>query len=646
MPRIRISLPAMLACVVLAAVLPIAGVLGWETYEGLQAERGRTEDELVRSAAGLAQTVDRELGSSVDALHVLSESELFQQGRIAAMGRLLHGRPRRDWDSVFVLDPQGNVVLDTAPRAAPAAAFAELHRQAVGKRAPVVSRVGDAGMAIAVPVMQQNQLRYVLGVRLANTLWARLTAVPDLPAGAQARLYDGEGRLISQSGSAAPAGARLPPDALRAMLRWPSGVQRSTEADGSDVYAAWDRVRLAGWHSRVYVAAAPVDAAHRQSLLHALSTSGAALLAGLLLSGLAAFLVARRVRRSEAALRSRDEALAQSDWRGEFLAMLTHELRNPLGAISAAADVLESTHPTSATAADARSIVSRQARQLSQMMHALLDSTRAIAGTISLSRQPVDLSALVRQVEETLALTGESREHPMTLQLAGDVWVNADPARLEQVVSQLLIHVAKCTPPGEPIEVRTALDGAGTILQVRGKHMRGRPAGTPGIEWTLARALVQLHGGELVARVDGDMNDVIARFAAIAAPQVEGDRALPPSRRRKVLLLQKDSAARHALRAELELEGHTVTVAANEADALSRMVELAPDAALVDFETTGRAAYDFARNARAAGYAGRMVALAADRSEPAVRAARAAGFDDLVARPADRQALRESIESR
>jgi hypothetical protein len=176
----------------------------------------------------------------------------------------------------------------------------------------VVSGLGDAGIAIAMPVMSQGQVRYVLGVRLANSLWPRLAAAATLPAGAHARLYDREGRLISQSAGVAPAGARLQGDALNAMLRHPSGVERSTEADGGDVYAAWDRVQLSAWHARVFMPAAPIDAAHRQLIVHTLSTAGAALLAGLLLSVIAAWALYRRVREAMAPIAAPSEAEGES----------------------------------------------------------------------------------------------------------------------------------------------------------------------------------------------------------------------------------------------------------------------------------------------------------------------------------------------
>lgn len=320
-PRFRISLHALLACLVLAALLPMAAVVSWQVREDMRAEQRHTEDELARAAASFAQSVDREIASSAGALQVLSQSELFQQGRIAAMGRLLHGRPRRDWDSIFLLDAQGGVVLDTAARAAPAAVFRDVHQAAMGKLEPVVTALGDSGFALALPVMQQGQARYVLGARLSNALWARLAGYAELPDGGKARLYDRDGRLISQSGNAAPAGTRAQAEAFAAMVRKPSGVQRSSEAGAGEVYAAWARVAPAGWHARVFVPAAPVDAAQRQIAWKALSTSGVALLVGLVLAAAVADRVVRRVRSAGA-----------PPHREDLVAMLTRTLPDPRAA--------------------------------------------------------------------------------------------------------------------------------------------------------------------------------------------------------------------------------------------------------------------------------------------------------------------------
>src|SRR5687768_618988 len=92
------SLRTYLVAVMLLATLPIAAIMSLQIFMEVRSEQVRIEDELARSAAALMQTVERELGSSLDALTVLSQSELFQNGRVSALGRLLHGRPRRDWD--------------------------------------------------------------------------------------------------------------------------------------------------------------------------------------------------------------------------------------------------------------------------------------------------------------------------------------------------------------------------------------------------------------------------------------------------------------------------------------------------------------------------------------------------------------------
>src|SRR3569832_1650291 len=151
-----------LAAMVFAALAPVTAWLAWQVGEQVHAQRAQVAGELQRAASGFAQSVDRELASSVDALTVLSQSELFQQGRIAAMGRLLHGRPRRDWDSIFLLDPQGAVVLDTAQHPPPADSMRDVHSAALRKLAPVVSGAGKVtGITLAKPDMQRGQARCV-----------------------------------------------------------------------------------------------------------------------------------------------------------------------------------------------------------------------------------------------------------------------------------------------------------------------------------------------------------------------------------------------------------------------------------------------------------------------------------------------------
>ena len=254
-PRRKIA--ALLAATVVAAVAPLAGWTAWQVWDQVRTRQEQQAGELRRDATEFALSVNRELVSSVDALRVLSQSEIFQEGRVARWGRLLLGRPRRDWDSIFLMDPQGGVVLDTAPHPQPPGALHDLHAQALHKLGPVVSGVGKSpGIEIAMPVMQAGRVRYVLGVRLSDSVWPRLASSAIVPQGGQARLLDAQGNLIGQSSQAAAAA----------------------------VYSASDTVPLSGWRVSIAVPAGPVDEAQRELVVHALATSGAALLAGLILA--------------------------------------------------------------------------------------------------------------------------------------------------------------------------------------------------------------------------------------------------------------------------------------------------------------------------------------------------------------------------
>lgn len=315
--------------VLLIAILPVALVLGWQVWAGVRADRDRTQDELGQAAASLAQAAGGELASSIEALTVLARSEIFQQGRISAMGRLLRGRPRRDWDSVFLLDANGTEVLDTATHGSsiPPEAMRTLYAQALMQQQPVVSGVTAApGIAIATIIQQAGHVRYVLGVRTSDAVWTRLAANATLPPGAEARLYDAHGQAFGGG-----------------------------EGDHEDSYDAWAPVPAANWRARVSLPAAPVDAARRRAIVAALSTSGASLAIGFVLAAIAARRIARGI---EAQARAKDE---QAD-------RLMEELREDARAIGAAAEALASADPASDAAAEARGVIDRHARRLASSL--------------------------------------------------------------------------------------------------------------------------------------------------------------------------------------------------------------------------------------------------------------------------------------
>ncbi len=974
------SLRAYLIAIMLLAIAPIAVIMSMQVFNDVHSEQSQLEDELARSAGALSQAVERELQSSFDGLSVLARSELFQQGRIAGMGRLLQGRPRRDWDSVFLLERDGSLLLDTANPHVPAdpgAALRQLHQRVLAQRRPVVmdlapaSRPGERFITVALPIIRDGAVRYVLGARMGEPVWQRLAASASKPDGANAALFDSRDQLIGYSmADVAPAGTALPSDAAASMRQRASGVDRSSDVDGREVYAAWHSVPLADWRVRVALPAAPIDAAHRQAMLAVLTTSGGSLLLGLLLAALVARRVARPLQRlalrgpaalaghvpvrevtllrdallqtraedsaahgqlrvraeefealfhnspvglafahdvacrvvthnpamdallgppgsqkagsvrvlhqgqllppgqqplqhaatlgeavrgmeleidvdgrasafvlanavplhdaqgrprgaistmvditqrkraeqqlvaadrqlrenqrmmdlaqeaghvgflhyqfttdrltwtpgqcrlfgiadlpddavladwfqrvapenrerlerefrtacalrremesfdycvalpdqslrwlssrilfqydgegraaqligvtvdlteqmrtereraalTERAVAARQEAEAASRAKDEFLTMLSHELRNPLGAISAAVDVLESAPPDSPNASEARTIMGRQTRNLAHMMNDLLDVGRVIAGKILLAHHPVNLATVVRQVEQTLSLTGEASDHPLRLDLQDDAWIEGDAVRLEQVITNLLTNAIRYTAAGRPIHVRVGIDDDSAVLQVQdagtgippallphvfdlfvqGERALDRSVGGLGIGLTLVRRLVELHGGTVGVHSSGEGSCFTVRLALAAAPVPADDDRLPPSRRRKVLLIEDNGDMLATLRAKLELDGHSVSTAVNGIEGLRRLLKLRPEVSIVDIGLPGLTGYELARHARAAGYAGRMIALSGYGAERDAQEALIAGFDAYLVKPVDSTQLRASLSA-
>jgi signal transduction histidine kinase len=238
--------------------------------------------------------------------------------------------------------------------------------------------------------------------------------------------------------------------------------------------------------------------------------------------------LAERTRESErlaAELRARADALADSDRRkDEFLAMLAHELRNPLGAIANAAFVLDRSGPLSPPAERSVAVIQRQIRHLVRLVDDLLDVSRITRGKVELRRGPVDFRDVVRHAVETTRPVLEERQHRLRLDLPPEpLPLDADVTRLEQVVGNLLRNSARYTEPGGSIEVEVRKAGDATVLAVRdngigiapdllprvfdlftqGEQALDRSEAGLGIGLTLVRSLVEMHGGSVEARSDG-----------------------------------------------------------------------------------------------------------------------------------------------
>jgi PAS domain S-box-containing protein len=345
----------------------------------------------------------------------------------------------------------------------------------------------------------------------------------------------------------------------------------------------------------------------------------------------------------------------------EFLAMLGHELRNPLGAIGSAAAALERGASPDDGGAPLRAIVARQSRHLTRIVDDLLDVSRVISGKISLQRHPVDLREIVDRCVATFRHAGRTDAHALTV--AGDaVLVEGDATRLEQVVSNLLDNALKYTPAGGAVAVTLGVEGPQVALRVRdsgvgitpdvlphvfdvfvqGHRSLDRPEGGLGLGLPLVKRLVDLHGGAVgVASAGaGRGTEFVVRLPRLSAAPPAPAPAAPPAgarRRRRVALVEDHTDARAGLRALLELWGHQVQEAVDGERGLELLRTWPADVALVDLGLPGLDGYAVARAIRADAGAHRifLVALTGYGQPEDRRRVEASGFDAHLVKPVD-----------
>jgi signal transduction histidine kinase len=350
---------------------------------------------------------------------------------------------------------------------------------------------------------------------------------------------------------------------------------------------------------------------------------------------------------------ARLQAEAASQAKDEFLAMLGHELRNPLSAIASAVEVLNRVEAGSEVAASARSIAARQTRHLAHMMDDLLDVGRVISGKVLLTRRALDLAIIVQRVLSTLEVTGEAQRHVLEIDLS-PAWVDADATRIEQVFSNLITNALKYTPVGGRIRVSVRVDSGHAVLRVndngpgipptllprvfdlfvQGERSLDRRAGGLGIGLTLAKRLVELHTGTIEADSSPRGTTFTVRLPAVEPPAVpDMQQRRHELSRRSVVLVEDNEDALESLRVMLELDGHTVVTARDGVSGLRTVLDLRPDVAVVDVGLPGMTGLELAKRSRGAGFAGLMIAVSGYGRETDVRQARESGFDAHLVKP-------------
>ncbi len=371
--------------------------------------------------------------------------------------------------------------------------------------------------------------------------------------------------------------------------------------------------------------------------------------------------------------RVRDELLATNRRKDDFLAMLAHELRNPLAPISAAAHLLKAAPSDPTKIARSADIIARQVRHMTELVDDLLDVSRVTRGLVELEHQPVEIKAVLGHAIEQARPLIESRGHQLTTRMpAGEVHVLGDRTRLVQVVSNLLNNAAKYTPAngalslvltvGEQVEICVADDGSGIEaallphvfdLFIQGERTPDRAQGGLGLGLALVKSLVELHGGRVTAasegRGRGAMFTVTLPLLNAEAVPTPAPQPVPNAAAEAglcVLLVDDNQDAAETLGLLLESLGHEVRLAHDPAHALAAMEAAAFDAFVLDIGLPGMDGYALARELRARGK-GRpaiFIALTGYGSANDRQRGGDAGFDHYLVKPADLEELARVLQ--
>jgi signal transduction histidine kinase len=381
-------------------------------------------------------------------------------------------------------------------------------------------------------------------------------------------------------------------------------------------------------------------------------------------------------RRLEEELRQRAEELAEAHRRKDvFLAMLSHELRNPLATIRNALSVLRLRAGPDPTLNQAREIIERQTHQLSQLVDDLLDVSRVTSGKVQLRMERLDLSAVVPLAVETARPLIEKRQHRLSVAVAPEpLWVEGDRVRLAQILTNLLTNAAKYTEPGGRIEVTTAAEGCDVVLRVRDNGIGIAPELQPrifdlfmqaeassesaqsglGIGLTLVRRLVELHGGRIDAASPGRGQGSEFTVRLPRKEHVEGE-AIPakgepapaastPVKGKRVVVVDDCRDGAESLAMLLRIWGHEVRVAYDGPTALQTVRAEAPDVVLLDIGLPGMDGYQVARRLRELpGDRLTLVALTGHGQNEDRRRSLEAGFDYHLTKPVDTEALQQLL---
>jgi signal transduction histidine kinase len=716
--RVRTHLSLLAA----AVFLPMIVGAGVAIKLLLDAERHAVLRGMQELARASVLAMDQELTAALASSRALATSARLQEGDFKGFYERARVSNAGTSQHTAVLREDGQQLFNTAmpfgqPIGAPAPGALRRVQDVFARQRPTVSNlfVGSATrkyvIAVELPLTLDDGRRVLLDqwfdARHLNSLLPR-----DVQASWQIAVFDRDGATLARNyGWEDYVGVRAQPELLQAMRAGRTRLD-VTGRDGVPMVAALARSALSGWTAVIGVPVSELEAtaASAVSLIAAtllcavvLALAGAILFARRLLAateylgaateGMAEgwlpppadlritelnslqqvlHAVSRRLQKAETGRRkhlaevqaARSVAEAQNRAKDEFLAMLGHELRNPLGAISSAIALIQM--GTSGPAAErAHQIIGRQSRHLAHLVDELLDANRVLSGKVVLALAPLDLAGAVREAALTLQTQGTTAGHHVSLDLE-PVWACCDPTRLQQVIGNLVENAAKYTQAGGHIRVSTRQhagmaelvvldDGKGIEAEllprvwdvfVQGK-VTNRAKGGLGIGLAVVKSLVEQQHGTVAVHSGGAAqgSSFTVRLPLAQAPAPVAEAPQPesaPLDGLRVLVVEDNDDLREMMCALLQSRGCVVSAAADGHGALALAGKVLPQVAFVDIDLPDISGHEVARVL--AGQGGiRLVAVTGYGQRDDVQRALAAGFDRHLKKPVRLEDLERAI---
>jgi signal transduction histidine kinase/FixJ family two-component response regulator len=723
LPGLRSRL-LVLAFASLVPVLALCLLLAWILLE--------RETELVRDGAltrnrAVASAVDAKLDGHLAALRALGTLQALEQGDLQAFkdAALRAQAAQPHWRNVLLVDASGRQLLNLRMplgAALPTENDSELQsmREVLATGEARIGNVGlgpvsgFAGIPIQIRVQVAGQPR-ALKLIVDPQAFAVLMTSQELPRTWVAAIVDGNGKFIARN-PPRPAG-ELASTGLRAAIRESRiGWMSIRTLEGVDAQQAFVGSALSPWTIAVAMPKEEVLAAARRAAFWlAFGTVLSMVVAGGLALALArrvarpihtlaraahdvgsgdvtpllddvaqrpgfaeALEVNRALQHAAQSIREREAlqereriALREADQaKNEFLAMLGHELRNPLSAITTSAQVLRISKPGAQTGALAHQVIERQARQMSRLVEDLMDISRLATGKLRLELELLDLCAVVDRAIETWR-HGDTRPEVRVTRRGTPAWVRIDRSRVEQILVNLLENAAKFSPKGGAIDVDVRTDDEHAVLEVRdqgqgiaaedlalvfetfyqGTQSLHRPQGGLGLGLALVKRLAELHGGRVQAHSDGEglgtTMTVRLPQAAVQAQREPGRDAPPATQGRRVLVVEDNEDGRLALKMMLQLKGHEVEAVGTGLAAVEAVQRRAPEVAIVDIGLPDINGWEVARRITQMALEPRplLVAISGFGQHEDKEHSRQAGFDLHLTKPVDPDTLADVLQS-